>query len=367
VTHLAGWLRQAAQTPFLALLVAMLAVAGAAMTCSLGPLRGSTYARWDSFNYISIATRGYYLEEEEGGVVGGNAAWFPGYPLLIRAVASRHLTPAKAGKIISTVFAFVLLVALWWVLRESRPDRLSLLLAAFFPGLVYYHTVFPVSMAAALAVVAVLLSANGRHLGAGCAGAVAAFSYPPGFLIGGPLLWGVLHDPRLDTRRRLLAFLEAPLLVGLGLFAVFAYQARSVGWTACLRMRADYFDNAASNPFLRFVESTRHDWTSGVAPTLPRVQTVLVMALVLTSCALAWRHRTALPFVERQLLVCALFFWVFPYFLGRGISPYRAEALVVGIVPLLGRLPLVARCLLLAIFVGIGIGMCRLFFQSVLV
>jgi hypothetical protein len=354
--------------PLLALLSAMLAVAVAAMICALGPLRGSTYARWDSFNYISIATHGYYLEEEEGRVVGGNAAWFPGYPLLIRAFASRHLTPAKAGKIISSLFAFGLLVVLWQLLRERKPDGLTLLLAAFFPGFVYYHSVFPLSMVAALALLAVVLSARGSHFGAGCAGAAAAFSYPPGFLVGGPLLWGVLRDPGLTPHRRLLALVEGPVLVGLGLLAVFAYQARSVGWTAFFRMRTAYFDNAPSNPFREFAENTKLVWAGEVAPeALPHLQTVLVALLVLASCGIAWRYRSSLALVEQELLAIAVLFWAFPYFLGRGISPYRAEALVVGIVPLLGRLPGAGRSVLLVVFVSLGMGMCRLFFQSVLV
>jgi len=353
--------------PFLALLGALLVVAGAAMTCSLGPLRGSTYARWDSFNYISIATRGYYLEEEEGHVVGGNVAWFPGYPLLIRACASRHLTPAKWGKIISTVFAFTLLVALWRVLRGKGQDLLTLFLSAFFPGFVYYHSVFPLSMVTALAVLAVLLSARGSHLAAGCVGALAAFTYPPGFLVGGPLLWGVLRDPRLTPRGRLGALLQGPLLVALGLLAVFAYQATSVGWTAFFRMRTEYFDNAPSNPLREFVQNTSVATDALTPEALPHLQTLLVAVLVLTSCGIAWRHRSSLSLLEQQLLVSALLFWAFPYFLGRGISPYRAEALVVGIVPLVGRLSLAWQLVLLAVFVSLGLGMCRLFFQSVLV
>jgi len=59
------WLREAALVPLVALLGAELVVMASAFASGVGPLRGSSYARWDSHNYISIARRGYYLEEAE--------------------------------------------------------------------------------------------------------------------------------------------------------------------------------------------------------------------------------------------------------------------------------------------------------------
>jgi hypothetical protein len=109
-------------------------------------------------------------------------------------------------------------------------------------------------------------------------------------------------------------------------------------------------------------------WTGGITPeSLPQFQTVLVAILVVASCVIAWRQAASLTLVEQELLAGGILFWIFPYFLGRGISPCRAEALVVGIVPILGRLPLAGRWSLLAVFALLGIGMCGLFFDSVLV
>jgi len=77
-----------------AFLGAQLVIATGARMAGVDPLRAASYARWDSHNYISIATRGYYVEIEGGRVVGGNVAWFPGYSLAVSALASRRLTPA---------------------------------------------------------------------------------------------------------------------------------------------------------------------------------------------------------------------------------------------------------------------------------
>lgn len=364
------WLREAALVPLLALLGAELLVMASALASGVGPLRGSSYARWDSHNYISIARRGYYLEEEGGHVVGGNAAWFPGYPLLMRALASRRLTPAKAGRIISTLFALLLLVSLWQAIRRgdgARAPALTLLLGAVFPGFIYEHAVFPLSMVTSLAVLSILLWSRGQRLAAGCAGAAAAFTYPPGCVVGAVLLLAALRDPGLSTRDRLLAVLKGPVLVGVGFLSVFLYQAPAIGWNGFWRMQVEYFENTPSTPLASFLKQITPLFTSLGPESLPAFQTLLVAVLMAASGVVCWRERGSVAPVEGQLALGAALFWVFPYLLGSGIAHYRSEALVVGIVPLLGRLPVVARALLLLVLAALGAGMCMLFFREILV
>jgi hypothetical protein len=370
---LASWqqrLREGALWPVVALLCAEIVIVAAALAASVHPLRGATYARYDSYHYLSISTRGYFIEEENGLVVGGNVGWFPGYPLVIRALQPRRITPAKVGKAVSTVFAFLLLALLWRVLRGLEGGRargLTVLLAAVFPGFIYYHTVFPIGMVAWLDLLALVLCARGRYLVAGLLGALAAFSYPTGFLVAVPLTAAIALDREMTWRARVIAFLQGPVVVGLGLLAVSLYQAPSVGWNAFLRIRKEYFDNSVSSPLANFFTNTEHVWRANLQPeALPHLQTLMVALLVLGITIHCWRQRQTMTRLDTLLLTNTLVFWVFPQLIGvHGAT--RADALLVGVVPLLARLPWAARAALLAIFVSLGFGMCVIFFTKVLV
>ncbi len=366
----AGGRCRALLAPLSALLSVELVLLLAAAAVSVNPFRGATYARWDSFNYLSIATRGYYLEEEGGRVVGGNAAWFPGYPLLIRTLKPMGLTPAKRGKLLSTAFAFGLLVLIGRLLPRQRPggSRLpALLLAAFFPGFIYSHTVFPTAMVACLTLLALWLCARRRFLASGLLGALAASAYPTGCLVGAAMGLGILRDRELSLRHRLGALMQGPLLVGAGLIGVFAYQARTIGWDGFWRMRHDYFDNTPTDPFSSFVAGTHHVWHLEFVPELlPQAQTLLVAVVMTALGAWCWHRRRSLLPLEVLLFVNAVVFWLFPLAVG-SYGATRCEALLIGIVPLLARLPSGLRAVLLAVFVALGTGLCLLFFQNQLV
>ena len=354
-----------------AFLLAQGLILAVARMSGVPPFRASSYARWDSHNYISIATRGYYVEIEGGRVVGGNVAWFPGYALLVRAVASRHLTPAKAGMIVTSLFA-LLVLALSWVALHTLPGvrapALALGLAALFPGFVYHHAVFPISMVASLMLFSLMLAARGRYLAAGGCGALAAVSYSTGFLVALPLLVAVALDRKLDWRWRARAMAQAPLLVGAGVAAVILYQGATVGWDAFPRMQREYFGNRPSNPLATLAWNTAHVWSGRMRwEYLPQVQTMLVALLVVGTAALYTARRTERTALDTLLMSAVAVLWVFPLVVGRGVSPSRAESLLVISVPLLARLPPWSQAILLAVFAALGMGMAAIFFGGSLV
>ncbi|HVQ25791.1 MAG TPA: hypothetical protein VMV01_11455, partial [Planctomycetota bacterium] len=67
------------------------------------------------------------------------------------------------------------------------------------------------------------------------------------------------------------------------------------------------------------------------------------------------------------LLVHAATVWVFVNGSGPNVSVYRQAAVLVGLAPLLARLPTPALAALFAACVALGVGMARLFFSNVLV
>jgi hypothetical protein len=327
--------------------------------------------RWDSNNYLSIATQGYYLELDGGRVVGGNAAWFPAYSLAIHAIKPRRLTPAKTGKLISSAFAFGLLVIVWGLTADADPGRrgLLLLLTAFFPGFIYYHAVFPISMAACLGLLAVVCCARGWYLAAGALGAIAAASYTTGFLVAAALLLGVFRDAALSRGARLAALASGPLLVALGPASVFLYQQHSVGWDGFFRMQREYCATERADVLSMFLTNTRHVWSGNFQPEyLFQLETVLMAVLMLVVVGVGWRQRRSLSPLEWLLLANALVFWSFPHMVGpAGRNSPRADALLVGITPLLARLPFRGLLVLLVVSVALGTGICAGFFSTLLI
>ncbi len=90
---------------------------------------------WDSDWYASIATRGYFFEPGKQSSV----AFFPLYPLAIRAVMALGLTPFLAGTLVTLLAAF-LAVALFyeWAKRLQNSDApLATALLLLYPFSIY--------------------------------------------------------------------------------------------------------------------------------------------------------------------------------------------------------------------------------------
>src|SRR5262249_635423 len=133
--------RSSLGVPFLVWIFSVLWCASAAHFLGLSATSAQTWARWDSYQYTSIATDGYKVWREprmgQGQMVewNGNTAWFPLYPGFIRLLHRTGLTPEGAGKVLAEAFWFLTLALLWNLyLRRKSSGVLLLILAAFFPG-----------------------------------------------------------------------------------------------------------------------------------------------------------------------------------------------------------------------------------------
>ena len=189
--------------PLIAFVLARVALSIAARSAGYKPMLASTWMRWDSAHYLSVAARGYEffscarLPGYNPAEFCGNAAWLPGYPLLIRGLTSVGFTPEQSGVLVAAGFAFAGLLLLWNVFlgpELNARNLLVLVLAAFFPGHVYCHAVFPISMCTFFQIAAIKLYISQQFLLAGIAGFIAAFSYSSGFFLAGVfglhlLLW----------------------------------------------------------------------------------------------------------------------------------------------------------------------------------
>jgi hypothetical protein len=365
-----GFLR-ALGFPVLAFVLAEAVLALGAALCWQDPLRPATFIRWDSVRYLSIATRGYFIEEENGHVVDGNVAWFPGYPVAIRALRVLGLQAPRAGRLLSATAALALLIVIWnALLLDVPPDKrpILLLVAAFFPGFVYYHAVFPISLAATFLLLGLALAARGRFLAAGGFGALTAFTYSTGLLILPGLALAALIHPGLDRPGRLRALVEGAGVAACGFVGALAYEHRSVAWNAFSRMQTDYYGSGLNEPLTDLAWRTRHIWSREFQPELLiDAQAVLATLIVMAAAVLTWLHRRTVDRLHLLLLASGLVLWVAPHVVSRNVSAYRSEALLVGLVAPLGRLPREVLLVLLVLLVAMGFGMSLLFFESILV
>jgi hypothetical protein len=334
------------------------------------PRLGGTWVRWDSYRYVEIARGGYVEVAEDPN--SSNTGWFPGFPLVMQLASSvLSTTPARAGRWASLLFELGTLTLVWTRLLPRAPATrrwLALFSAALFPGWLYRHAVFPMAMTAFFNTAALTLAGGGLFLAAGLFGAVSAFTYPTGFLVAAGIAVASVLQRGRTAAERLRALAAGPGLAVFGLLAVAALLQLRVGrWDAFLAYQAR-FGNTLHEPLSVLFAHARPLLIGAFEPrALVAFQTLLVTLLLLVAAWLAWRDRGSLLPTDLPLLAHAAAVWVFVNGSGPNVSVYRQAAVLVGLAPLLARLPTPALAALLAVLIGLGAGMARLFFSNALV
>jgi hypothetical protein len=179
----------------------------------LGNLLAAPAARWDASWYLVIAHYGY--RPELGVFTASRAAFFPLYPLGLRAIASLGFPPVLAGVLLSVL---ALSLSLYGIHRLTTLElgrvspfalhrsgarevaRLAVLLTAFAPMAFYLSAVYSESLYLALSVGLFWFARQGRWAAVGALGALAAATRSAGVLLIVPALILYLYGPREDRR-----------------------------------------------------------------------------------------------------------------------------------------------------------------------
>lgn len=159
-----------------------------------GDLLVAPAARWDSVWYLTIAHDGYGTASDHA-----QAAFYPLYPLLMRAGGWVVGSPLVAGVLISMVcFVGALVLLHRLVALELGPQyaRPTLLLVAFFPTAFFFSAVYSESLFLLVSVGAFLAARQERWAVAGMLGALAALTRNSGVLLLLPLVLLFLYGPR---------------------------------------------------------------------------------------------------------------------------------------------------------------------------
>jgi hypothetical protein len=371
--------------PLIAFICGLLLVASHVPHGWAGILNPNSFGRWDSAWYQSIARHGYRMRlhchdwhhTRRPGMLCASVTWFPGYPLLMRAVSVTGVSLAWAGVVISWLFWYLALLMIW-LLSKPTPERqasrwgtttrwLCLLIAAFFPGEIYFAAIFPISMAAFGMLACCYWSARAPNWRlAAIAGLIAGSAYlPTAAVIPGLVAAAVLAK----DRRARVAMLVGAAGIAAGVVAVLAYAQATVGrWDAYFFAERVEFGVRAHDPFVTLI-----DRFNSFMPLLATVslraiaeQGFLVALLLVLALAGFARTRAGFQSADIVLIIAAVVGWLIPYVGGGKLSVYRDEAMMIVLVPLLRRLPawVLVGPLLAAIWVADM--MAPLFFSGVL-
>lgn len=349
----------------------------AAVSTENNPLDPNTWLRWDSAQYLSIASVGYYvsrcvgLEGYDPSDWCGNDAWLPGYALLIKLLTQiSPLTYVEAGVAISATFACASLITIWLVFLRAQftaSNILVLLLAAFFPGHIYDHAIFPISQFVFLVMLSLWFHSGRRFAISGLCAAAAAFSYSSGLFLCGAFVLPALvraRDKLWKTGLRNLFFPCGGVLLGFS--AALALQFMQTGvWNAFFLVQRKYA-YAPRTPFEAWKSNIMH-WVAH----WPRVgaldgQTLFVAALCLLMLGFVVKRRAASR-LDGLLIAFGLLYWLIPIVLGGQLALYRAEATLLPALPLARRIPWPILGVLLCIAIRLSWVMGRAFFMGKIV
>lgn len=264
-------------------------------------------ARWDGGWYLAIVQRGYPEAVPHGlGVQAQSTlAFFPGYPLLIRAGSSMTgLSPALVGVLVSTLAGAATSVMLWLLaerIADAKTASRTVVLFCFFPSAFVFSMVYTEALFLCLVAICLLALVLERWPIAGVAAGLAGLVRPNGLVLMLCCGWAAVGAIR---RQRSWRPAIAPLLAPIGTLAFLIYLRVHTG------------------DWLAYVHTTKRGWDQGFDFGVSNVRTALAV--------MAGRQFSFLYFL--MLGACALGVVVALYFLVRWRLPAPILIYVVGTV-----------------------------------
>ncbi len=187
--------------------------------------------RWDTEWYLGIAQQGYGWKRDAGT---SPAAFFPLYPLLIRAgVALTHRSYIVVALVVSNL-AFLAGLGYLWRLAERETDRTvagrTALYIAVFPTALFFFAGYTESLFLLLSVASFFHMRRRQWLLAGLFGAFASAMRVTGVLLVLPLVYEYARDRNFSPRAILSGTgLLGAALVPVGLLTFMVYLQQTVG------------------------------------------------------------------------------------------------------------------------------------------
>ena len=188
----------------------------------------TAWERWDGLWYLRIADQGY----SDGD---GSAAFFPLYPLAVRALSTLLGGHPLAAALVLSNLAYLAGLVVFYRLGETEFSgevaRRSVLLLAVFPTAFFFLAPYTESLFLLLSALTLFAARQRRWAFAGVAGALAALTRAIGLTLVLPLAIEAIRALRESGRgfRAALGALGAAALVPLGTLSYLAYWERRSG------------------------------------------------------------------------------------------------------------------------------------------
>ena len=200
-----------------------------------------SFLRWDGGWYFSVVTNGY---SNQRGVGASNIAFFPGFPLLSKAVSYLPFVSEYKATVIVTLLMGLASVCLFYllasrVLVDREASTFATMLFAFTPGAVVFSMFYSEGLFIALSIAGLYFLIKKQFVAAAVLTCLVGTVRPSGIVLIAVVYLSVFIDCRQNFRiKKLLPLAIAPLgMMGYGLYlhqhvgSVSAYfETQSAGW-----------------------------------------------------------------------------------------------------------------------------------------
>jgi hypothetical protein len=160
----------------------------------VGNLLAAPAVRWDAVHYLQIAQHGYGSARD--------SAFYPLYPILIRAVSLLTGSAVIAGVLISLVSMIVAMLLIRRLTELEFGDRVAdvtVWLLAFGPMAVFLSAIYTESLFLALTAGTLYAARRGKWAQAGVLGCLASLERASGAMLLLPVLIMFFYGPRTDA------------------------------------------------------------------------------------------------------------------------------------------------------------------------
>ena len=306
----------------------------------------------------------------------GNCGWMPFYPFLIYILKLTGINTVLIGFLLSAVFHFLFIFLLYAVLLKSEFNFKScmvLLAAAFFFGSIYYHAVFPVSMFLFFVLLMIKFVRENRITAASVSGGLAAFTYSSGIWLAAVMALFLVYQNRKSFSFELFKkILFSCLLIASGFMLVMLIHKISVGrWDAFFLVQHKY-GHGINIPTKYISRNIAELFNTGINTNDFRIAcqtsgTLVLMILILIMAVVKRNGTYQESSVYTFILIYVLVFYLMPLTMGKSISLYRAESLLLPGVLFIKDFPkwISIACVLALIIIAFHMNI--LFFKSILV
>lgn len=263
-------------------------------------------AAWDGGWYILAAQHGWphTVPLSNGFPAFSTLAFFPGFPLTIRAIHAVGLGWIAAGFVTALLFQVVMVILLWQLIKEvwgeSAADR-GMMLFLFSPGALAFALIYSEPMLLAAAAACLLALRRRWWVVAGLSAAVGTSVRPVGIALIACCIWEAGRAIRSD---REWASLVAPVLAPLGIVGWMGYLWGHTGspftWSNAEKAWDDSFD-----PFTLIKRFFFHEVTH-TGQRLPHYLPVAGALFCIAALVLLWKARPPGTFIVYSVVVVVI-------------------------------------------------------------